>query len=137
MLEYAKFGVSRHLGQAALERMKIDVHKATVGGLVYELSTSILAEKIPPAQFTESTTVTYATPATPWDHFKQNHCAAWWLRWFKPPVMIEHQRYVTLTVTIDGRWTYPQASIQLPECGDPVLATTSAVSWDIQPNDGR
>lgn len=80
------------------------------GQLIFVLRRDLWKDDGPPAPVVRSTLVTWSVPATWWQHVKQQFSATWWLGWLarrRPPVMVDHERLVTLRVDAVPSVRYP------------------------------
>lgn len=61
-------------------------------------------------------------PASPWQHYKQKHANAWWLRWLvvrRPVVLKTHSQQ--RDVVFERYALYPESALQTRELGRPII----------------
>ncbi|HMG62343.1 MAG TPA: hypothetical protein VK599_05290 [Streptosporangiaceae bacterium] len=112
------------------------------GQLIYQLRTKILADDLPPEQFTAQTRVAFEVPASTWQMWKKRNAARWYARRIvaRWPVRYEPDpdgRGTTAICTASlERWrAYPRAKVRLPDhFGGPVLFhAVRDLRWDYDP----
>jgi hypothetical protein len=82
--------------------------------MLVRLKSAVLAFRLPGHSATEQRTVSFKVPASPWQHWKQKHQDAWWLRWFvaRRPVRTEVlSETVELTTVWEDYATYPWQTV--------------------------
>lgn len=82
-----------------------------------KLTTHVLADKLPPVEIDRKVSAFFTFPRSPFQHWKQKHANAWWLRRFVkhwPVRTTQHTQQVRLIVHLERFRTYPEASIQVP-----------------------
>lgn len=117
-----------------------------VEDMTYELSTQLLAERLPPQYIhhtvreqqtvTGSGTVSDLHFATWFDHFKATYAGRWWMRWrmwtvrerqVVVPYAYQHELTCThrVRISVQDFWTYPRDRVGVPpDLGAPVLVST-------------
>lgn len=98
-----------------------------------DMRTRVLAYTIDDFTAHDQRTVYFDLPASPWQHFKQHHMRAWWMRWLvtrRPVRTIRLSRTVRMTATWTDRAAYPwQNAIPVTtRLGTPVRMVEMVVS---------
>lgn len=101
--------------------------------MVAELRVSVLAEKLPPEKVEHTETVTFEHPDGWWQTFRDQYRDRWWMRWSTRRWPVRHQTHrksVRLAVSLQRFHAFPEATVVLPELGNPVRValTEQAVS---------
>lgn len=131
--------------QAWLEAVKVAITKmdhplgdSVVGNLNYEyrpeqmaheVSTYVLAERLPPEHVVDEKRLEVRYPDGWWEMFRHTYGDRWWMRWHvarRPVRWHAEVRHARLKVDLRRFWTFPQASIAIPELGRPV----AVAQWD-------
>lgn len=127
-----RFHARTRIPYAILDTGRVTIDRDTNAFLrdqvVVTLSAKMLTERLPDQHITD--TVTDPRWATWWDHLKATYRDRWWIAypldfgWIKPP---RHTLTpITVTVPVAAHWTYPDASLRIPEeFGAAVLYTTT------------
>lgn len=126
-LELMETVVKRALGADAGVSLAQAAH-LVLDDMVAELRTGVLAEKLPPEKVEHTETVTFEHPDGWWQMFRQQHRDRWWMRWStrRWPVRFQkHKKTVRLSVTLTRFHSFPEATVRLPELGDPVRVTVT------------
>lgn len=135
-LEHLQFAAVQIVSAEFAARMNLQVRRDMLtDSLLYRLTSSVLAEHLPPNVVTETHVWTFEVPASPWQAFKDQHATAWWLAWLvrrRPVRMSSYHRRGELTVTLDKYWSWPKARIMTPDWGSPVrvAVVTPRPVWD-------
>lgn len=134
VLERLKVGLQHRVGRHMLESMRPEfVVDHLSGDLTARLEAYVLAEKLPPVELTGREFLTFMSPASPFQHWKRKHEAAWWLAWFvrRWPVREDATtRTVTMTVDLTRYRSYPEADYAVMDgFGVPVLTHTVSTRW--------
>lgn len=139
VLEKLRLGLQQRVGAHVLESARPEfIIDRLSGDMICRLRADVLAEKLPPVQVSGQESVTFESPATPFQHWKQKHAEAWWLVWFvrRWPVREDvTTKTVRMTVDLTKYRSYPQANYILPDdFGAPVLVHTLSTSfaWDVE-----
>lgn len=129
LLHQRKVALSRYITREEIERTSpmppyvfatlalsvAELHMAD--RLRYELRAYVLEDHLVNARQQASMTF----PSSWWQHWKQDHQAAWYGRWLVRRWPVKSATYVT-TVVFDRYATYPAATINPPDCvGSPVV----------------
>lgn len=100
----------------------VAVQRDMFGSAAYQLRTKVLADDLPPEQFTARTRVTFEVPSSTWQMWKKRHAHRWYARRLvtRWPVRYEpdpDKRGTDAACTFDlARYrTYPRARVRLPE----------------------
>ena len=98
----------------------LDQLASEVVEIKHRFEANILADKL--AEDEHSHTVTVPVPLSTWQMFKKMHYDAWWLAWLvdRYPVKMSYE-YRQVTVKVDRYLAYPEAALQIPELGRPVI----------------
>lgn len=109
----------------------VAVQRDLFGSVAYQFRTKVLADDLPPEQFTARTHVTYEVPASTWQMWKKRHAHRWYARrlvarWPVRYMPDPDRRGIdaVCTFNLERYRTYPRARVQLPRdrFGDAVLA---------------
>ena len=135
VLERVKLGLEHRVGATVLESMRPEVIIDQLSGeMVYRLRAHVLAEKLPPVEVSDQKSVTFESPASPFQHWKQKHARTWWLAWFvgRWPVRQEATtKTVRMTVNLTKYRSYPEANYAIPDgFGAPVLIHTLSTRYN-------
>lgn len=132
-LEWLKIGMRAEIPQSVLDTVELSVWRNDlIDNMVFALRAKVLADELPPEQITQRYDVTWTVPASPWQHFKQNHDRSWWLRWLvaRHPVRLDdHRKTVEFTVDLHRYHTYPEARVTPSWLGHPVKAAVVNTHW--------
>lgn len=113
----------------AARRAKFDLVRHDAERAVFDLNSYVLAEHLAPEVYTATERIEF--PATPWQHFKERHEGTRWLGWLvrrRPVQYDEHP--VMVKVHLDRKRVYPEATVEVPELGRPVIwETITASAW--------
>lgn len=99
--------------------------------LLFQLKTKILADDLPPEQFTARHHVTYEVPTSTWQMWKKQHARRWYARRLVTRWPVRYGldqdgrgRDAVCTFNLERYRTYPRARVQLPpgQFGVAVLA---------------
>ncbi|TDB88314.1 hypothetical protein E1091_15315 [Micromonospora fluostatini] len=123
-LEELRSAIRVEVGPYAADRLTLRKQFEWAG---YELSTSVLADRLSTehVERNRSVTVTTVRFTTWWDHFKAAYRGRWWMRWRYWPVrqtVAEQTVTVTVAINLERFWTFPRAPVALPDLGAPVRA---------------
>ncbi len=81
--------------------------------MIYAIDADVRTHNLPPEQIQESTTITFTTPASWWQHWKRDVAAKTWaLHWITklwPIALTTEARTVTLEVDLKRFRMYPDA----------------------------
>jgi hypothetical protein len=91
--------------------------------LAYNVEACVLAERLPPKRVADVKRVEVRYPDGWWETLRHTYRQRWWMRWWvarRPVRWHVETRTAYLVVELDRFWTYPRASIALPELGEPV-----------------
>lgn len=114
--------VHRKMGSFSTENLAITL-KETALGMQMSLATMVLTDKLPPVEVDRKTTAFFAFPSSPFQHWKQKHADAWWLRRFVkrwPVWTTQHAQEVRLIVHLQRYRSYPEADVPVPDSFGPV-----------------
>lgn len=112
------------------QRADLRVQHEVFGQLLFQLRAHVLADDLPPEEFTARSNVTFEIPASTWQMWKKRHAGRWYARRLvaRWPVRYEPDpdgRGTTAVCTASlERWrAYPRARVELPpdRFGAPVL----------------
>lgn len=104
------------LGSFANEHMALKLKQETAGMRV-KLTTHVLADKLLPVEVDRKVPAFFTFPRSPFQHWKQKHADAWWLRRFVkrwPVRTTQHTQQVRLIVNLQRFRTYPEANVSIP-----------------------
>jgi hypothetical protein len=133
-LERRMFGLRRlvadRAGVSVADSLRMELQRQ-VDGMAVELSGFVLAERLPPVREVRSATVVFEVPASWWQHLKATVRGWRWCRrvtgrWQVAVRVVE--RRVELSVELQRWWTFPKATVQVPELGRPVRVSELSVS---------
>ena len=109
----------------------VAVQREFFGSFAVQFRAKILADDLPPEEFTARQHVTYEVPASTWQRWKKRHANRWYARRLvaRWPVCYEADpdrrgTDAVCTFNLERYRTYPRARVKLPEgrFGAPVLA---------------
>ena len=131
-LDFLRLGTEVQL-PAGVRHVTIDtIPTYEMNKLRVQMRAYVLADHLPPATVTESTTI--KIPTTTWQMWKSRNGNHWWGRMIarRWPTKMEHRK-VSLTLSFERYRTYPEATVELPEnFGTPVLVSIrNRERWDI------
>ena len=114
-LERLRLASHAEVPAAIAHSMEISQFKDVIfDRLVYKLSAEVLAEKLPPAEVTERTSVSF--PSSSWQLFKEEHAESWWLGWLVRRRPVRRKAHpVALTVGFDRYRTFPECNYVFPK----------------------
>lgn len=128
-LEMMEFGLSDYLrvhpgrlGSFSEEQLAV-LLKDTAEGMRVKLATFVLTDKLPPVEVDRKVQAFFAFPRSPFQHWKQKHADAWWLRRFArrwPVRTTQHTQEVRLIVHLERYRSYPEANVPVPTDFGPV-----------------
>jgi hypothetical protein len=135
-LQRLRIGLEQRVGAHMIESLELhQVEDVFTRSIVTRLTADVLAEKLPPERVERSSEFTWEFPASPFQHWKQKHQGAWWLRWFvarRPVRRTRHKKVATLTVDLERYRTFPQCNYVFPKDLGPyvkVAVTRDRLEW--------
>ena len=135
-LERLRLGLEQRVGAHVLQSTRLEVvEDFLTNGFICRLTADVLAEKLPPERIERSSKFFWEFPASPFQHWKQKHEKAWWLRWFttrRPVRRVKHTKVATLEVNLERYRTFPQCNYVFPETLGPyvnVAVTRDNLEW--------
>lgn len=108
-------GAHNPIGSFANEHMAVQLRQQAEGMRV-KLTTHILADKLPPVEVDRTVPAFFTFPRSPFQHWKQKHADAWWLRRFVkhwPVRTTQHTQKVRLIVHLERFRSYPEANVPI------------------------
>jgi hypothetical protein len=143
-LDWIKVAATNRVSAEFAETLTADVIRDEVWRhLVYQLTAQVLTERLPSGDVRESKTFNIDVPASPWQQYKRDHAASWWLRWLvrrRPPVQRRHSLTGELAVDVTRYWAYPEARVERQmgrSVRVAVLNQDVAWHWDSEPTSAR
>lgn len=147
-LAFKRYAAQVAVDEDFLDNVEVRVaHEYAFNQLVYQLRTRILADDLPPEQFTAQTQVAFEVPASTWQMWKKRHANRWYARRIvtRWPVRYEPDpdgRGTTAICTANlERWrAYPRARVRVPtdRFGAPVLFhAVRDLRWDHEASTGQ
>jgi hypothetical protein len=106
------------------QRRTLEVHESPgyfiLNHLTAEMRGYLVADHLADDVYTDAATVEY--PRSTWQMFKHTHADSWWLRWLvrRRPVEMDAQTRM-LRVEVGRYLAYPEAVVQVPKFGRPVI----------------
>lgn len=130
-LERLRLGSRYILPAYIANSMEFSIEQDIFDRMAYELKTEVLAERLPPVEVTERTSLFF--PSSSWQLFKEEHTESWWLGWLvrRRPVR-RKARPVALTVGFDRYRTFPECTYQVPDAlgGYVNVAIQRPIRWE-------
>lgn len=119
LLEFMKAEVARVVSHQAAQSLSWSTNDRLdfVDGMVHQLRTYVLAERLPPEKVTGSKALHVEVPATWWQYFKFQYEPTWWLGWFvrrRPVRWVGKNFLFTMAVDLQRFRTYPEPRIVFP-----------------------
>lgn len=139
VLEKINVGIKRWINNESVDtffgrNIKGSVHDDDfmADRVLLKFTSQVLGHRLPAVTETQSTSILFRFPATPWQHFKRDHADSWWLRWFvawRPVVLKGHRQHVELSVNMERHHVFPEATINAPELGPVVFYGSYSHDW--------
>lgn len=130
-LTWKRYAQQFTVSEDLLLDIDVAVQRDLFGSVAYQFRTKILADDLPPEQFTARTRVTYEVPTSTWQMWKKRHARRWYARRLVARWPVRYQPDpdgrgidAECTFNLERYRLYPRARVQLPRdgFGDAVLA---------------
>ena len=115
-LTFKRYALQQVVNRDLAFEVDASVQQSLWGDLVYRLTAHVLADQLPPEEFTARQHVTYEVPASTWQMWKKRHARRWYARRLvaRWPVRYEADPELRGTEVVCSfdleRWrSYPQA----------------------------
>lgn len=137
-LAFKQFAAHTAVSEDVAMNLDVSVQREVFGQLLFQLRAKVLADDLPPKEFTARQHITYEVPTSSWQMWKKRHARRWYARRLvaRWPVRYEPDpdgrgTDAVCTFDLERFRTYPRARVQLPphQFGMPVLAHTIRGPW--------